>query len=75
MRPSHVDHIPELLARFDDRRSNLVPILEAIQDEHTYLSEDAVRQVAVKLQIPAAEAFAVALRLRDSNRMLIPSEV
>ena len=73
MHPSAVDHIPELLARFDGRRSNLVPILRAIQDEYTYLPEDAVRRVAVKLDIPIAEVFQVAKSLRSLERVA-PSE-
>lgn len=67
MRPSHVDHIPELLARFDNRRVNLEPILEAIWNEYTYLPDDAVHQVAVKLQIPAAEVVTVARRLKQAQ--------
>lgn len=68
MHPAHIDHVPELLARFDNKPASLVPILEAIVDEYTYLPEDAVRQVAVKLQIPVAEVLRVAQTLADPNR-------
>jgi NADH:ubiquinone oxidoreductase subunit E len=69
MHPSAVDHIPELLARFDDRRSNLVPLLRAIQDEYTYLPEDAIRRVAMKFQLPVAEVFQVARSLKSFERV------
>jgi NADH:ubiquinone oxidoreductase subunit E len=74
MHPSAVDHIPELLARFDDQRSNLVPMLRAIQDEYTYLPEEAIRRVAVKLNVPVAEVFQVAKSLRNLERVA-PTEV
>ena len=69
MRPSHIDHVPELLARFDNKRASLVPILEAIIDEYTYLPDDAARQVAVKLQIAVAEVLQAAHTLADPNRV------
>jgi NADH:ubiquinone oxidoreductase subunit E len=74
MHPSAIDHIPELLARFDDRRSNLVPLLRAIQDEYTYLPDDAIRRVAIKLNVPVAEVFQVAKSLRSLERVA-PTEV
>jgi NADH:ubiquinone oxidoreductase subunit E len=73
MHPSPVDHIPEILARFDDRRSNLVPLLRAIQDEYTYLPEGAAHRVAVKLHVPVAEVFQVAQSLKKLERAA-PSE-
>ena len=69
MHPSHVDHVPELLARFDDRRTNLVPILQAIIDTYTFLPEDAEHQIAVKLHIPVAEVIQAAHKLVDPNRV------
>ena len=69
MHPSHIDHIPELLRRFDNRPTSLVPILEALIAEYTYLPEDAAHQVAVKLQIPVAEVLQAAHKLADPNRV------
>ena len=70
MHPSHIDHVPELLGRFDDRPANLRPILQAIIDEYTYLPEEALRQVAVKLHVPIAEVMQQAHKLSDPNRLL-----
>ncbi|HVZ19237.1 MAG TPA: NAD(P)H-dependent oxidoreductase subunit E [Terriglobales bacterium] len=75
MHPSHIDHVPELLNRFDNRRANLVPILQAIIDEYTYLPDEAMREVAVKLQVPVAEVMQAAHKLTDPNRVLEPVDV
>lgn len=75
MQPSHIDHVPEVLNRFDNRRANLLLILQAIIDEYTYLPDEAVRQVAVKLQVPIAEVMQVAVRLADPNRVIEMVEV
>ncbi len=75
MRPSHIDHVPELLARFENKPSNLRPILEAIIDEYTFLPEDAVHQIAVKLKLPVADVLQAAHGLVDPNRVTAPVEV
>jgi len=75
MHPAHVDHIPELLSRFDNRPTSAEAMLQAVIDEYTYLPEEAVRQVAVRLQMPVAEVMQIAHRLTDPNRVLEPVEV
>lgn len=75
MHPSHIDHVPELLNRFDCRRTNMVPILQAIIDHYTFLPDDAVRQVAVKLQVPVAEVSQAAQRLTDPNKVFETADV
>ncbi len=75
MHPAHVDHIPALLSRFDDRHTNVVAILQAIIDEYTYLPDGAIRQVAVKLQMPIAEVLQASHKLNDPNRVLEPVDV
>ena len=50
----------ELLGQFDDRRANLIPILQEIQARHFYLPEESLRRVARKLQIPVVEVYQVA---------------
>jgi NADH:ubiquinone oxidoreductase subunit E len=52
--------LSELLAHFDDRRSNLIPILQEIQGTHFYLPEEMLRRVARKLQVPLPEVYQVA---------------
>ena len=50
----------ELLGQFDDRRANLIPILQEIQLRHFYLPEEALRRVARKLHLTYSEVYQVA---------------
>lgn len=50
----------ELLAQFDDRRANLIPILQKIQARHYYLPQEALRRVARKLNLTMADVYQVA---------------
>lgn len=50
----------QTLEGFDDKRSNLIPILQAIQSTHYYLPEEALRRVARKLRIPVSDVYEVA---------------
>jgi NADH-quinone oxidoreductase subunit E len=50
----------ELLGHFDDRRANLIPILQEIQARRFYLPEDALRRVANKLHLRYSEVYQVA---------------
>lgn len=52
--------VTELLTQFDDRRSNLIPILQEIQARHFYLPEEVLRRVSRKLQVPLPEVYQVA---------------
>ncbi len=57
---SETEVTAELLAQFDDRRANLIPLLQEIQARHYYLPEEALRRVARKLQLSFAEVYQVA---------------
>ncbi len=52
-----VEHI---LDQFDDRRANLIAILQEIQSTYYYLPEDVLRRVARKLHVPLTEVYQVA---------------
>ncbi|MCK4873606.1 MAG: NADH-quinone oxidoreductase subunit NuoE [Phycisphaerales bacterium] len=54
---------PELdavLAKYERKRQYLIPILQDVQDELKYLSEDAIHQVADYLGLSANDVFGVA---------------
>lgn len=53
-----VDEILE--AKADAGRDQLIPILQAIQEEEGYLSEDSVVKVGRHLRMPASKIFGVA---------------
>jgi NADH:ubiquinone oxidoreductase subunit E len=55
--PEQVDH---LLAGFEDRRANLIPLLQEIQATYFYLPEDILRRIARKLRVPLPEVYQVA---------------
>ena len=53
-----VDHILE--AKAGAGRDQLIPLLQAIQEEEGYLSEDSVVKVGRHLRMPASKIFGVA---------------
>lgn len=50
----------EALAEFDDRRANLIPVLQQIQATYSYLPEDALRRVSRKLKVSLSDVYQVA---------------
>ena len=52
--------IAALLPTFERHRGNLIPILQAIQEKHAYLSEAAMNMVAKHLDITPGEVYGVA---------------
>ncbi|HUT52664.1 MAG TPA: NADH-quinone oxidoreductase subunit NuoE [bacterium] len=49
-----------ILARYDRRRRNLIPILQDTQDKMGYLLEDAVDRIAAHLGLSSNDVFGVA---------------
>jgi len=52
--------LDEAFAQFDDKRENLIPILQAVQATYSYLPEDILRHVARKLRVPLPQVYQVA---------------
>ncbi len=52
--------VADILGQFDDRRENLLALLQEIQATFFYLPEDALRRVARKLQVSLADVYQVA---------------
>ena len=52
--------IAAMLPEFEKHRGNLIPILQSIQEEHSYLSAGAVEMVAKHLDISGGEVYGVA---------------
>jgi NADH-quinone oxidoreductase subunit E len=57
--------IDEALAEFDDRRLNLIPILQQVQATYSYLPQAVLRRVSHKLRVPLAEIYQVATFYRS----------
>ena len=55
-----LEGIVAILPGFEKQRGNLIPILQCIQEEHSYLSFAAMEMVAKHLSISAGEVYGVA---------------
>ncbi len=52
--------IDDVLKQFEQQRDNLIPILQAVQQETGYISEDAVEAVSGYLDISQSDIYGVA---------------
>jgi NADH-quinone oxidoreductase subunit E len=55
-----VQDISAILLAFERQRGNLIPILQAIQERHAYLSSATMKMVAEHLDIGPGEVYGVA---------------
>ena len=56
-----MSEISELLGRFPDlSRDKLIPVIQEIQDEFGYLSEESVNELSVHLNLPASKIYGLA---------------
>ncbi|MBT3277750.1 MAG: NAD(P)H-dependent oxidoreductase subunit E [Phycisphaerales bacterium] len=54
------ERVCEILDANDRRPERLIPILQAVQDEYSYLPEDVMSFLATALGLPAARVYGVA---------------
>ncbi len=54
------NNVCKILEQYQHKKNNLVPILQAVQQEYHYLPEDVLRFVAASLHLPVARVFGVA---------------
>ena len=59
--------IEQAIKPFGKERGNLIPILQAVQDNNRYLSEDAISKIADKLKISEHEIYGVATFILSSD--------
>jgi NADH-quinone oxidoreductase subunit E len=55
-----MEDIATILDGFEKRTDNLIPILQTIQDKHSYLAAGALKMVAEHLDISVSEVYGVA---------------
>ena len=55
-----VENITAVLSQFKKNRGNLIPILQATQEKHSYLATIAIEMVANHLDISPSEVYGVA---------------
>ncbi len=58
--PETWERIERLMNRYPDRRSALLQVLHAVQDEKGYLDAEAIKWVAKLFGLPPAEVYSVA---------------
>ena len=54
------EQVANILGQYQDRRSNLIPILQEIQSTYYYLPEELLRRISRKLKVPLTEVYQVA---------------
>jgi len=68
--------LDKILAKFQDKKGSLIPLLQEVQKEKGYLSRETMQYLADKMKIPPAEIFGVAtfysmFRLKPQGKHLI----
>ena len=53
-------NVEPLLEQYEDRRTNLIPILQEIQENYRYLPQEVLRRISKKLRVPLTEVYQVA---------------
>jgi len=65
-----------ILAKYRDRKGFLIPLLQEVQNELGYLSQETMKHIAIEMQVPAADIFGVAtfysmFRLKPQGKHII----
>ena len=60
MQQAEMEMIEPLLGQFEDRRTDLIPILQGVQDTFSYLPQEVLRKIARKLRVPLTDVYQVA---------------
>jgi NADH-quinone oxidoreductase subunit E len=55
-----MEKVEPLLEQYEDRRTNLIPILQEVQDTYRYLPQDVLKRISKKLKVPMTEVYQVA---------------
>src|SRR5437879_10217705 len=63
-------NVEPLLEQYEDRRLNLIPILQDVQETYRYLPQEVLREIAKKLRVPLTEVYHVATFYRSFS--LVP---
>jgi NADH-quinone oxidoreductase subunit E len=59
LREKYAQEIDTILARYAQKRSAVLPLLYIAQDEYGHLTDEAIREVAAILELPATDVFEV----------------
>ncbi len=49
-----------IFSKYEGKRENVIPILQKVQEEYTYLPEDLMAEIAKYTRVPASDIYGVA---------------
>ena len=52
--------IDAIFTQFERKRENIIPILQAVQEEYTYLPENMMKEIADYTHVPESDIYGVA---------------
>jgi NADH:ubiquinone oxidoreductase subunit E len=55
-----LEKVEPLLEQYESQRTNLIPILQEVQDAYRYLPQEVLRKISQKLRVPLTEVYQVA---------------
>ena len=55
-----MDKVEPLLEQYEDQRSNLIPILQEVQETYRYLPQEVLKRISKKLRVPMTDVYQVA---------------
>ena len=55
-----IEKVEPLLEQYESQRTNLIPILQDVQDTYRYLPQEVLRKISQKLRVPLTEVYQVA---------------
>ena len=60
IRETLVNKVNKLVQKYGKKRDSLLPVLQELQDEYSYLSEEGINEVARAFNLSQTEVFSVA---------------
>jgi NADH:ubiquinone oxidoreductase subunit E len=55
-----LEKVEPLLEQYEPERTNLIPILQEVQETYRYLPQEVLRKISQKLRVPLTEVYQVA---------------
>jgi NADH-quinone oxidoreductase subunit E len=52
--------LENIFSDYEGKRENVIPILQKVQDEYTYLPEHLMAEIAIYTRVPASDIYGVA---------------
>jgi NADH-quinone oxidoreductase E subunit len=54
------ERLEAILAKYEGESTDLIPVLQDIQDSYNYLPKDEIKEVAARLNVPLTQIYSVA---------------